>query len=104
MNLIVGIVDNKQTNNISVHHVGLRQAKLILLSYNYSVLLITMFTHQSLSTHIPYKYPFAFEFIKLCTLQVRRHKIDVLFFTYAFVGSKVCISLVDNISLRSSIS
>jgi len=62
MNCIVGTVDNKQTNNSSVHHVGFEIGKTYFLSYNYSVLIITMFTVHSLSTHILYKYIFVFEF------------------------------------------
>jgi hypothetical protein len=45
MNRIVGIVDNKQTKNNSVHHVGFEMDEsYFFLSYNYSVLITTMFT------------------------------------------------------------
>jgi hypothetical protein len=49
--------------------------------------------------HVSYNYASAFEHVKLHTLQVRRHRLDALFFIQGFVGPKFCLSLIDNSSL-----
>jgi hypothetical protein len=50
---------------------------------------------------VDYNYPYALETLKLDTLKVRRQHTDALFFLInVFLGSKLCPSLLDNISPR----
>jgi hypothetical protein len=50
--------------------------------------------------HSSYSYTSALENLRLHSLSLRRHLLDVLFFIQVYRGLKSCSSLLDNASLR----